>query len=109
LCVVTLNLYDFFFSFTEVTVGRIIGQGGFSLVSEINHVTLDEMNDTDDDQAGLRRAFQCSSNDRSQQRPMFVLKTLRNDLPEEEQAKGIVDLAIEAEFLSILRFVDFCN
>jgi len=99
----------FFFSFTEVTVGRIIGQGGFSLVSEINHVTLDEMNDTDDDQARLRRAFQSSSNDRSQQRPMFVLKTLRNDLPEEEQAKGIVDLAIEAEFLSILRFVDFCN
>jgi len=92
-----------------VTVGRIIGQGGFSLVSEINHVTLDEMNDTDDDQARLRRAFQSSSNDRSQQRPMFVLKTLRNDLPEEEQAKGIVDLAIEAEFLSILRFVDFCN
>jgi len=90
-------------------VGRIIGQGGFSLVSEINHVTLDEMNDTDDDQARLRRAFQSSSNDRSQQRPMFVLKTLRNDLPEEEQAKGIVDLAIEAEFLSILRFVDFCN
>lgn len=90
-------------------MGRIIGQGGFSLVSEINHVTLDEMNDTDDDQARLRRAFQSSSNDRSQQRPMFVLKTLRNDLPEEEQAKGIVDLAIEAEFLSILRFVDFCN
>jgi serine/threonine protein kinase len=31
-----------------------------------------------------------------------VLKTLRNDLPEEEQAKGVVDLAIEAEFLAVL-------
>ena len=26
--------------------GRIVGQGGFSIVSEINQVTLDEVNDT---------------------------------------------------------------
>ena len=75
-------------------------------MSEINHVTLDDVNDTSDEQARLRRAFASSSNDRSQQRPLFVLKTLRNDLPEEEQAKGIVDLAIEAEFLAVLRCVE---
>ena len=32
----------------------------------------------------------------------YVLKTLRPDLPEEEYVKGIVDLAIEAEFLAVL-------
>ena len=86
----------------EVSKGRIIGQGGFSIVSEINHVDLDEVNDTNDDQERLRKAFASSSNDESQERPLFVLKTLRDDLPEEEQAKGIVDLAIEAEFLAVL-------
>jgi len=30
------------------------------------------------------------------------MKTLRTDLPEEEYVKGIVDLAIEAEFLTVL-------
>lgn len=83
-------------------MGRIIGQGGFSLVSEINHINLDDVYDTDDEQASLRRAFCSSCNDRSHHRPLFVLKTLRNDLPEEEQAKGVVDLAIEAEFLALL-------
>ena len=92
----------FIFCGVEVTNGRIIGQGGFSLVSEINHVHLEEVNDINDDQARLRKAFASSCNDESQQRPLFVLKTLRDDLPEEEQAKGIVDLAIEAEFLAVL-------
>ena len=32
----------------------------------------------------------------------YVMKTLRTDLPEEEYVKGIVDLAIEAEFLTVL-------
>lgn len=63
---------------------------------------LDDVYDTDDEQASLRKAFASSCNDRSHQRPLFVLKTLRNDLPEEEQAKGVVDLAIEAEFLAVL-------
>jgi serine/threonine protein kinase len=86
----------------EITVGRIIGQGGFSLVNEISHIDLYEVNDTSDDQARLRRALASSNNDRSHQRPLFVLKKLRDDLPEEEQAKGVVDLAIEAEFLAFL-------
>lgn len=89
-------------AYREITVGRIIGQGGFSLVNEISHIGLEEVNDTNDEQARLRKAFASSNNDRSHQRPLFVLKTLRNDLPEEEQAKGVVDLAIEAEFLAVL-------
>ncbi|CAB9510167.1 Ephrin type-B receptor 3 (Fragment) [Seminavis robusta] len=89
-------------AYREITVGRIIGQGGFSLVNEISHIDLDEVNDTTEDQARLRRFFASSNNDRSHQRPLFVLKKLRNDLPEEEQAKGVVDLAIEAEFLAVL-------
>lgn len=89
-------------AFAEITNGRIIGQGGFSIVSEINQVNIEEINDTNDDQARLRKFFANSSNDQSQERPLFVLKTLRDDLPEEEQAKGIVDLAVEAEFLAVL-------
>jgi len=91
-----------FYRLTEISSGRIIGQGGFSIVSEINHVDLNEINDTNDEQARLRKFFAGSANDQSLQRPVFVIKKLRDDLPEDEQAKGIVDLAVEAEFLAVI-------
>eukprot|EP00978_Attheya_sp_CCMP212_P021597 scaffold63355_cov58-Attheya_sp.AAC.3 len=69
----------------------IIGSGGGS---------GGDLYDTSNEQAQLRTGFVekcCGGTDQ-----YFVLKTLRDDLPEEEHAKGIVDLAIEAKFLASL-------
>lgn len=74
-----------------------MGQGGFSLVLKIEKVTLDEVYDTGEAESKLRNDFVESS-----KKNPYVLKTLRTDLPQEEYVKGIVDLAIEAEFLAVL-------
>lgn len=79
-------------------MGRVIGSGGFSVVTEIKSVDLDEIYDTDADASELRAQFTASVRSGGK----FVLKTLRNDLPDEEHEKGVVDLAIEAEFLQVL-------
>ena len=86
----------------------MLGQGGFSLVSPVEQIKLNEVYDTSDEQATARAKFasQYSHSEASSSTgtvTSFVLKTLRKDLPEEEYIKGIVDLAIESEFLSELR------
>jgi serine/threonine protein kinase len=50
-----------------------------------------------------------SSSDRDSGSCRYVLKTLRTDLPEDEHIKGIVDLAIEADFLSILKHANIIS
>uniref|UniRef100_A0A7R9ZN64 Protein kinase domain-containing protein n=1 Tax=Craspedostauros australis TaxID=1486917 RepID=A0A7R9ZN64_9STRA len=82
---------------TEITLGRMLGQGGFSVVSKVEAIDLQEVYDTSDEDAKLRAGFSSSMRD-----TQYVMKTLRTDLPEEEYTKGIVDLAIEADFLSVL-------
>ena len=84
-------------SFPEITLGRIVGQGGFCLVCKVEKIALNEVFDTSDETAKLRSDFAASVSEKQ-----YVIKTLRTDLPEEEYVKGIVDLAIEAEFLSVL-------
>ncbi|KAL3928093.1 MAG: hypothetical protein SGBAC_012795 [Bacillariaceae sp.] len=94
----------------------MLGQGGFSLVSPVEQIRLNEVYDTSDEQATARANFAAqfskeanssgsssSSGGGGGTAPSFVLKTLRKDLPEEEYIKGIIDLAIEAEFLKELR------
>lgn len=80
-----------------MTIGRIVGQGGFSLVCKVDKIELDDVYDTSDASARLRSDFAASLPENH-----YVIKTLRPDLPEEEYTKGIVDLAIEAEFLSVI-------
>ncbi|KAG7364711.1 serine/threonine protein kinase [Nitzschia inconspicua] len=82
---------------SELTIGSAVGQGGFSLVCKVDKIELEEVYDTSELGAKLRSDFAASL-----QENHYVLKTLRPDLPEEEYIKGIVDLAIEAEFLSVL-------
>jgi hypothetical protein len=81
----------------ELAVGKAVGQGGFSLVCKLDDVTLNPVFDISEQSAKLRSDFVASVPNHQ-----YVIKTLRPDLPEEEYVKGIVDLAIEAEFLSIL-------
>jgi serine/threonine protein kinase len=94
----------------------MVGEGGFCRVTEISSVDLDEVYDTSEEDAVLRRGFAREVNDRGPSGGSlmsegsgrggggrsFVLKTLRGDLPDDELEKGIVDLAIEAEFLAVL-------
>jgi serine/threonine protein kinase len=75
----------------------MVGQGGFCMVCKVEKIELDEVFDTSDINAKLRSDFAASLSENQ-----YVMKTLRADLPEEEYVKGIVDLAIEAEFLSVL-------
>lgn len=81
----------------EVTIGRLVGQGGFSLVCKVDQIELNDVYDTSNTSARLRSDFAASLRENH-----YVIKTLRADLPEEEYTKGIVDLAIEAEFLAVL-------
>lgn len=94
-------------AFQEMILGEIIGKGGFSFVYEIKHVKLQEVYDTGKEEAKIRAEFSASineeiNNDGSNTNTKFVLKTLRPDLPEDEENKGIIDLAVEAQFLSAL-------
>jgi len=82
---------------SEIQAGRIVGQGGFCMVCKVEKIEIDEVFDTSDINAKLRSDFAASLSENQ-----YVMKTLRADLPEEEYVKGIVDLAIEAEFLSVL-------
>ncbi|CAJ1956485.1 unnamed protein product [Cylindrotheca closterium] len=94
---------------TEIGIGQMLGQGGFSLVSPVEQIQLNEVYDTSDEQATARAKFASHFSNHQEASsstgtiPNFVLKTLRKDLPEEEYIKGIIDLAIESEFLSELR------
>lgn len=110
-------------AFQEIILGDIIGRGGFSFVHEIKFVKLQEVYDTGTEEAASRAAFAApfdvsssSSSSSSQQagvmdntntihKPpgqLYVLKTLRPDLPEDEHNKGIIDLAVESQFLAAL-------
>ena len=104
-------------AFQEVVLGEIIGRGGFSFVHEIKDVKLQEIYDTGNEEAASRASFAntfdtaAASNSTTNNRnnhnfkppsQQYVLKTLRPDLPEDEHNKGIIDLAVEAQFLEAL-------
>ena len=98
-------------AFQEVVLGDIIGRGGFSFVHEIKYIKLQEIYDTGNEEAESRAKFASifdttkSDDNTDNKKPpaqQYVLKTLRPDLPEDEHNKGIIDLAVEAQFLSAL-------
>lgn len=117
-------------AFSEIVVGDVIGRGGFSFVHEIKDVRLRDVYDTGEDESESRREFaeefrrlspleiagassststaatnnnnNSTSASTSKQPSPYVLKTLRPDLPADEHHKGIVDLAVESQFLSAL-------
>lgn len=82
---------------SEIQTGRSVGQGGFCMVCKVEKIELNEVFDTSETNTKLRSNFAATLRENQ-----YVMKTLRTDLPEEEYVKGIVDLAIEAEFLSVL-------
>jgi serine/threonine protein kinase len=76
----------------------MLGNGGFCTVCNVEKVVVNEVYDISNEQAQVRSDFAASLIESK-----YVIKTLRTDLPEEEYVKGIVDLAIESEFLSVLK------
>jgi hypothetical protein len=108
-------------AFQEIELGEIIGRGGFSFVHEIRDVRLQEIYDTGNEEAASRAEFAekfknksvpleislgvggaAASGTAAKSCSPYVLKTLRPDLPEDEHNKGIIDLAVEAQFLTSL-------
>ena len=87
---------------TEITLGLLVGQGGFSDVRDIVGIDIDESFDTSDQETAIRKEIAINVNNKNGFKENLVLKTLRNDLPEDEHTKGVLDLAIEAEFLAQL-------
>ena len=63
---------------------------------------MQDIFDTDQEDARKRVELSNQCFNEESQESSFVLKTLRDDLPEDEHTKGIVDLAVEARFLAKL-------
>mmetsp|Transcript_28103 Transcript_28103/g.42520 ORF Transcript_28103/g.42520 Transcript_28103/m.42520 type:complete len:385 (+) Transcript_28103:162-1316(+) len=91
--------YMLLLNIIELKIGRCIGKGGFSAVSLVDSIELDDVYDTSESESNLRKAF-CQRHNNSEHE--LVIKLLRTDLGEEEHVKGVMDLAIEAEFLQTL-------
>lgn len=89
------------FAFREMTLGALVGQGGFSDVREIISVELNRLEGTSDEESCRREKLAKKVNERGKKK--YVLKTLRRDLHEQELAKGVLDLAIEADMLGSLK------
>jgi hypothetical protein len=86
------------------------------MVHEVTSMDLDDVYDTSEHETALRKDFarlvnassrhhngSSSNSNSNSSKGRYVLKTLRTDLPEDEHAKGVLDLAIEADFLSVPR------
>lgn len=107
---------------TEISLGKVLGRGGFCVVHEIAKISLlHEKNSTDDPQL-LPKLFaddEHAIHNIVQNRPFmeahclrgkgkdcrYALKRLQESCLENAQTyiNGVVDLAIEARFLSVVR------
>jgi len=99
------------FSFAELSLGKLLGTGGFCTVHEIGEFDL-VSEDVDYD----KKAMSASSNfsdlesirkimagkSRRNGDARYAIKKLRRDLVGIERTKGIIDLAIEARFLTTI-------
>jgi serine/threonine protein kinase len=85
-------------------LGRAVGEGGFCSVSIVLSIDLDEVYDTSETQAKIRKTFARAANEGGRSNGgSYVIKALRHDLAPEEYSKGVLDLAIEAEHLKVLQ------
>lgn len=92
---------------SELKLGNILGQGGFSLVYEITKIEIDEVNNLSDKLAKARidlaneanRSYDNNDEIDNYVSSRYAVKMLRDDLVGEDYAKGIIDLAVEAKLL----------
>jgi hypothetical protein len=109
------------FFFKELTIGRVLGRGGFCVVSEISKIELhtQKNNTAEDDSTSKRihdehaihnivqdRSFMATHCLRGKGNDCrYAIKRLQDSSKKNAQTfvNGIVDLAVEARFLSIIR------
>lgn len=110
------------FHLNELTLGKALGKGGFCVVSEISKITLrqqniekdaSESNNTErlDDEHAIQNIVQdrnfmeahCLRGSHKDCR--YAIKTLLPSCQNDEQTyiNGVVDLAVEARFLAVIR------
>jgi len=89
-------------AFSEIFMGDLVGHGGFSLVYSVAKIDLDPVYDTSEKQSKRRQDLSRRCIDEELKNNRYVIKMLRDDLPEDEYTKGVLDLAVEARFLKRL-------
>jgi serine/threonine protein kinase len=102
----------------EITLGRVLGKGGFCVVSEISKITLQKESVNDDsttERIHDEHTIQNIVQDRSFMEThclrgkdkdcRYAMKILLQSCSDNEQTyiNGVVDLAVEARFLSVIR------
>ena len=80
-------------------VGKILGRGGFGNVNEIIKINLSSVLGPEED--GIVDRNYMAKNVLREGNPRYAIKKLRNDLGEEEQIRGLMDLSLEAKFLAV--------
>jgi len=103
---------------TELDLGRVLGRGGFCVVKEITNIKLDKSIDADDDTKHSQlddehhiyniiqdRKFMAAHCIRSGRDYRYAIKILQDSVRKDPQTfvSGVVDLAVEARFLSVVR------
>jgi serine/threonine protein kinase len=104
------------FNFDELTIGKVLGRGGFCVVSEVVKVELKGGNAKKQHSQKIQddnyfseivqdRDFIASQYIREGKDYRYAIKRLKPDVTSDPQLfiNGIVDLAIEARFLSVIR------
>jgi len=84
------------FDLNELSVGKVLGRGGFCVVNEISKISL--LNSNNGISNGEARSHM-SNNYRRDGNSRYAIKKLHSDLDDEGTVKGICDLAFEAKFL----------
>jgi len=81
----------------ELLPGSLLGMGGFCNVSEIIKITLSKKDDPNSEARSHMANNYLRDGD-----ARYAIKKLRDDLSDADKSKGILDLALEAKFLSVI-------
>jgi len=90
---VYVNIYIYIYIFisfvcTKLTIGSLLGEGGFCIVHTITKIQLNAHEPILEHDQMMRENLIKSNN-------ILVVKRIRNDLIESEESKAIADLALE--------------
>jgi hypothetical protein len=100
----------------ELTLGKVLGRGGFCVVQEVNKITLEDggagkqVKTSEDDEHFIHnvvqdRVFMAGHCIRKGKENRYAVKTMQDSCRKDPQTfiNAVVDLAVEARFLSVVR------
>lgn len=108
---------------SELNIGRVLGRGGFCVVSEVTQITLKQEEEktsarkAEDDEHFIHnlvqdRSFMAGHCIRQGKNCRYAIKKVQESSRKDPQifVNAVVDLAIEARFLAVIRHpVSFTN